>query len=116
MSSLVQRNLEGLVKGIRAHKKNENEYINDMIKEIKEELKSADTNKKVIALQKLTYVRCHLGIMWVDTRISHIGRRLSLVVGDYSLFETRYISFPKRRALQCLLTLILIFLLSLWVA
>jgi len=51
--------LEGLVKGIRAHKKNENEYINDMIKEIKEELKSADTNKKVIALQKLTYVRCH---------------------------------------------------------
>ena len=55
--SLFKKSLEELVKGIRASKDKEDDFIRSAIGEIKEEVKSKDMNVKVVALQKLTYVR-----------------------------------------------------------
>ena len=57
MSTLFKKSLTELVRGIRANKKNEYQYICKCIQEIKEELKQVNKRVKVIAVQKLTYVR-----------------------------------------------------------
>ena len=51
-----QKNLTDLVRGIRSNKKNESQYINQALQEIKDELKTPDPQKKTVAVQKLTYV------------------------------------------------------------
>lgn len=48
--------LSDVVKGIRANKDNEDQYILSCISEIKDEIKSNDPVQKSIAIQKLTYV------------------------------------------------------------
>ncbi len=53
---MFEKSLTDLVKGIRAHKHNEEAYIRTSIAEIKNELKSNDIKKKAVAVQKLTYV------------------------------------------------------------
>lgn len=55
---VFQKNLQDLVRGIRSNKKNEQQYINQCITEIKEEVKSPDVNKKTVAVLKLAYVSC----------------------------------------------------------
>eukprot|EP01080_Neovahlkampfia_damariscottae_P011638 gene11638-4879_t len=54
--SLFKKSLEDLVKGIRASKDKEDDFIRTSIGEIKDEVKSKDMNVKVAALQKLTYL------------------------------------------------------------
>lgn len=56
MSVIFQKSLHDLVKGIRANKKNEKQYITDCIAEIKVELRNVDLTKKAVAIQKLTYL------------------------------------------------------------
>eukprot|EP01064_Diplonema_japonicum_P009655 TRINITY_DN1712_c0_g2_i1.p1 TRINITY_DN1712_c0_g2~~TRINITY_DN1712_c0_g2_i1.p1 ORF type:complete len:1237 (+),score=417.36 TRINITY_DN1712_c0_g2_i1:40-3750(+) len=55
-TQLFQKSLPDLVKGIRKHKKNEQEFIQKSIQEIKDELKHRDIHVKVIAVQKMTYL------------------------------------------------------------
>eukprot|EP00670_Eutreptiella_braarudii_P010511 CAMPEP_0174311324 /NCGR_PEP_ID=MMETSP0810-20121108/3647_1 /TAXON_ID=73025 ORGANISM="Eutreptiella gymnastica-like, Strain CCMP1594" /NCGR_SAMPLE_ID=MMETSP0810 /ASSEMBLY_ACC=CAM_ASM_000659 /LENGTH=1186 /DNA_ID=CAMNT_0015419545 /DNA_START=23 /DNA_END=3583 /DNA_ORIENTATION=- len=55
-ATFFQKNLADLVKGIRGHKKNEKEYIQKCLNEIKEEFKSSDCRVKCIAVQKCTYL------------------------------------------------------------
>ena len=56
MASIFAKSLPDLVKGIRAHKKDERQFISTCLKEIKEELKDTDNDIKVEALRKLSYV------------------------------------------------------------
>lgn len=53
---LLQRNLEDLIRGLRANKKNESVFIGQVLQEIKEELASPDDQKQMVAVAKLTYV------------------------------------------------------------
>eukprot|EP00666_Eupelagonemidae_sp_cell4sb_P016064 gene16064-9251_t len=55
-TTLFQKDLRDVVKGIRTHKKNENEYIQQVISNIKDELKHKDFTVKVVAVQKMTYL------------------------------------------------------------
>eukprot|EP01061_Rhynchopus_euleeides_P041815 TRINITY_DN730_c0_g3_i3.p1 TRINITY_DN730_c0_g3~~TRINITY_DN730_c0_g3_i3.p1 ORF type:complete len:919 (+),score=494.86 TRINITY_DN730_c0_g3_i3:178-2934(+) len=55
-TQLFQKSLPELVKGIRKHKKNEQDYIQKSLQEIKEELRHRDVAVKVIAVQKMTYL------------------------------------------------------------
>jgi AP-3 complex subunit delta-1 len=56
MSSFFQKSLTDLVRGIRANKKNEAQYIGQCLQEIREEIRTNDRQKKLVAVQKLTYV------------------------------------------------------------
>jgi AP-3 complex subunit delta len=55
--SLFKKSLNDLVKGIRSNKDREDEYISTCIAEIKDELRSKEMNVKVVAIQKLTFVK-----------------------------------------------------------
>lgn len=57
-STLFQQSLQDLIKGIRAHRRDEEEYIRGKVSEIAEECRSSDITKKTTAVLKLTYVRC----------------------------------------------------------
>eukprot|EP00906_Rhabdomonas_costata_P014081 RCo020208 len=50
-----QKTLADVVKGIRGHKRNEKEYIQKCIGEVREELRSTDSKVKCTAVQKCTY-------------------------------------------------------------
>lgn len=50
------KNLTDLIKGLRAHKDSEPQYVADCLAEIKDELKSDSTITKANAVAKLTYV------------------------------------------------------------
>ncbi|KNC51771.1 garnet [Thecamonas trahens ATCC 50062] len=54
---IFQKSVTDLVRGIRSNKKSESEYINAQIAAIKEELKQPQLVKKVVAIQKLTYLQ-----------------------------------------------------------
>ena len=60
MDAMFRKSLSDLVRGIRSHKKDENEYINKALQEIKEELRLVNKKAKMVAVQKLTYVRFHI--------------------------------------------------------
>lgn len=53
----MQKSLTDLVRGIRAHKKDEAQYIAQALQDIKEELKSGTMSIKTVAIQKLTYLK-----------------------------------------------------------
>lgn len=55
---LFQQSLQDLVKGIRAHRRDEDEYVRTKLTEIAEECRKSDLTKKTTAILKLTYVRC----------------------------------------------------------
>jgi len=57
MDGLFRKSLTDLVRGIRANKKDEHKFITKCLQEIKDELRSTDRKVKVVAIQKLTYVR-----------------------------------------------------------
>lgn len=54
---LFQESLQDLVKGIRANRRDEDGYIRKRIADIGEECRTADMEKKAIAVLKLTHVR-----------------------------------------------------------
>jgi hypothetical protein len=51
-----QKTLHDLIKGLRAHKDSEAQYVADCLAEIREELKSDQASVKGAAVAKLTYV------------------------------------------------------------
>ncbi|CDF32456.1 unnamed protein product [Chondrus crispus] len=54
---LFQQSLQDLVKGIRAHRRDEEEYIRSKVAEIAEECRGADMAKKTTAVLKLTHLQ-----------------------------------------------------------
>jgi len=54
---MFEKSPADLVRGIRSNKKNESQYIQSCIQEIKEEIKSTDPQKKLQAIQKLCYLQ-----------------------------------------------------------
>ncbi|CAM9389412.1 unnamed protein product, partial [Discosporangium mesarthrocarpum] len=54
---MFEKNLQDLVKGIRANKRDPSDYISASIAEIKIELKSSDPFLKAQAIRKLTYLQ-----------------------------------------------------------
>lgn len=61
-----QKSLQDLVRGIRNNKGTESAFISQCIQEIKAELKSDDKKAKIVAIQKLTYVRFLKTSAWPD--------------------------------------------------
>jgi len=53
---LFQQSLQDLVKGIRAHRRDEDEYIRAKVAEIGQECRSADVAKKTTGVLKLAHV------------------------------------------------------------
>lgn len=53
---MFEKTLPDLIRGIRANKKNEQEYIVKSIDEIRKELKTDDMAIKTVAISKLNYV------------------------------------------------------------
>jgi len=54
---MFEKSLTDLVKGIRANKSNESQFISTCLAEIRQEVASTDIKKKAVAVQKLIYVR-----------------------------------------------------------
>ena len=54
---MFEKSLQDLVKGIRANKKNESQYIAGAIVEIKKELANTDPFVKAQAVRKFTYLQ-----------------------------------------------------------
>ena len=52
-----ERNLQDLIRGLRAHKHDESRFIAGAIEEIRKEVRSDDMELKAAAVLKLTYVR-----------------------------------------------------------
>ena len=53
---LFQESLQDLVKGIRANRRNEEDYIRKRVADIGEECRTSDMQKKAVAVLKLTHV------------------------------------------------------------
>lgn len=51
-----ERNLQDLIRGLRAHKNDEARFIAEAIGEIRKEVRSEDMELKAAAVLKLTYV------------------------------------------------------------
>lgn len=54
---LFQQSLQDLVKGIRSHRRDEEEYIRSKLTEIADECRSSEATKKTNAVLKLTYLQ-----------------------------------------------------------
>lgn len=52
-----ERNLQDLIRGLRAHKSDESKFIASAIDDIRQEIKGKDMELKAAAVLKLTYVR-----------------------------------------------------------
>lgn len=63
---LFQQSLQDLVKGIRANRRDEDQYVRSKLAEIADECRSADMAKKTTAVLKLTHVR--LPMLFVSLR------------------------------------------------
>ena len=53
---MFEKSLYDLIRGLRNHKGNEREYIQESIRECRKEIKTQDMNLKATALLKLTYL------------------------------------------------------------
>ena len=53
-----ERNLQDLVRGLRANKGDQSRFIAEAIDEIRREVRGDDMELKAAAVLKLTYVRC----------------------------------------------------------
>lgn len=71
-----QKSLTDLVRGIRNNKGNESAFISQCINEIKNELKNEDKKVKMVAVQKLTYVR-HKHTLALNYGLLHYAIALS---------------------------------------
>ncbi|KAG5462379.1 MAG: hypothetical protein BJ554DRAFT_5301 [Olpidium bornovanus] len=60
----LQKSLTDLIRGVRANKKNEAQYIATCFEEIRRELKQNDPDVKAQAVSKLTYVSCLCAWDW----------------------------------------------------
>lgn len=68
---LFQQSLQDLVKGVRAHRRDEDEYIRTKVAEIADECRGSDVMKKTTAVLKLTHV-CSLRKRLLRTRIEFV--------------------------------------------
>ena len=57
---MFEKNLNELIKGLRAHKGSEAKYIDTAIAECRKEIRNRDLEIKAQAILKLTYVYLHL--------------------------------------------------------
>jgi hypothetical protein len=62
---MFEKNLNELIKGIRAHKGSESKYIDSAISDCRKEIKSKDADTKAQAILKLAYVRFSTHCCWV---------------------------------------------------
>lgn len=53
---MFEKDLYSLIRGLRNHKGNEREYIQDSIKECRKEVRGSDMDQKATALLKLVYL------------------------------------------------------------
>ncbi|KAF2481022.1 adaptin N terminal region-domain-containing protein [Neohortaea acidophila] len=53
---MFEKDIYQLIRGLRAHKGNEREYIQDSLKECRKEIRGADMDQKATALLKLVYL------------------------------------------------------------
>lgn len=92
---VFERTLSDLVRGIRTHKNDEANFINKCLAEIKEELKSPDVSKKIVAVQKLTYLQM-LGydMSWAAFNVVEVmsctkfsGKRVGYLAASQSFHE-----------------------------
>ncbi len=92
IGQLFRKNMLDMVKGLRSHKTNESEYINQCLSEIKEEVKSMDKLTKAVAISKLTYLRmlgydisfAHFNVVEVMSQPSFSDRRLAYLAASLS--------------------------------
>lgn len=56
MLNIFQKNLNDLIKGIREHSRDEQEYVTSQVALIREELKTKKTSEHGLPLQKLAYL------------------------------------------------------------
>lgn len=54
--AMFEKDLYALIRGLRNHKGNEREYIQDSLKECRREIRSNDMDQKATALMKLVYL------------------------------------------------------------
>eukprot|EP01114_Cavostelium_apophysatum_P002110 TRINITY_DN1183_c0_g1_i5.p1 TRINITY_DN1183_c0_g1~~TRINITY_DN1183_c0_g1_i5.p1 ORF type:complete len:1154 (-),score=375.58 TRINITY_DN1183_c0_g1_i5:267-3728(-) len=70
---MFERNLEDLIRGLRANKKNESVFIGQVLSEIRDELKSNDFAKKSLAISKLTYLQMvGVDISWASFNVIEV--------------------------------------------
>jgi len=62
---LFTQSLQDLVKGIRAHRRDEADYIRGRISDITVECRSSEPHKKANGVLKLTYVRSSQSPLWL---------------------------------------------------
>ncbi len=89
---LFQKTLSDVIKGIRSHKDDSKKFISQVIREVKDELKSADMDTKVVAVQKLTYVSLLDGL-WernCSTELLHLPHILFVLL----IFVPNPASYP----------------------
>lgn len=92
IGSLFRKNLLDMVKGLRSHKTNECEYINQCLSDIKEEVKSVDKQTKAVAISKLTYLYmlgydisfAHFNVVEVMSQPSFSERRIAYLAASLS--------------------------------
>lgn len=78
---MFEKNLNELIKGIRAHKGSEAKYIDTAIAECRKEIKNRDLELKAQAILKLTYVCLimgHADISCKCTDMTLVGPRFRL--------------------------------------
>ena len=92
VGKLFRKSLLDLVKGLRSHKGNESEYINQCLSDIKEEVKSTDKQIKANAISKLTYLYmlgydvsfAHFNVVEVMSQPSFSHRRIAYLAASLS--------------------------------
>ena len=82
---MFEKTLSDLVKGVRANKRSEAEYISKCIQEIKEELASKDPNLLVEGILKLLYLNMleQRAAAVVAEAVTRIGPRRSAVSAPF---------------------------------
>lgn len=97
VGSLFINSVTDLIRGIRSHKEDEAQYINQAIQEIKQnEISSQDKDIKVQAIEKLTYVCSNLTILltsWLTYLIylvANVGLSYGLgIFSSYRMYLSR---------------------------
>jgi hypothetical protein len=96
MSALFKKNLTDLVRGIRNNKNNEQQYISACIQEIKNELRGDNNRDKMVAIQKLTYVRT---LLWLCIGAMLASSNIFIIFFSHrDLWPSRLFSDTPQRA------------------
>jgi len=108
LSHMFEKTLSDLVKGVRANKRSETEYISKCIQEIKEELASKDQNLLVEGILKLLYLHM-LGhsMQWAAFNVIELmasprfrGRRIGYLAAALSFGPTTDVAILTANAFK----------------